>query len=279
MPYILKNKCGELDLLNTKSLKLLNITGLSDLENNINSTKHVNQDGETFNSSSLGVRDIFIKLKITSCNFNEVERIKEELLRFFTPKSSGEFFVGKLSNERIIKYEVSRIPKFVPVDYRTLECFIEIIALDPYWLGRFEIGEQISTWIGGMSWKFSLPFKMRQKGPTKKNIINEGHVDTPIQVFFKGPAVNPSIINHATGEFIKVNRELTSDDTLIISTEFGNKTVEIERDGVKTNAFHYIDVDSTFFSLQVGDNLLEYTTDSLEPQSVEIRYRNRYLGI
>lgn len=279
MPYILKNKYSELDLLNTKSLKLLEIEGLSDLGNKINSIKHVNQDGETFNSSSLDVRDISITLKITSNNFSEIERIKEKIIRFFIPKTSGEFLVGKLDNERIINYEVSRVPKFVPVDYKTLNCFIEIVALDPYWLSRFELGEEISTWIGGMKWKFSLPFKMKQKGETKKNIFNEGHVETPIKIYFKGPAVNPSIINHTTGEFIKVNRELTTDDTLIINTQFGNKTVEIENNGIINNAFHYIDLDSTFFSLQIGDNLLEYTTDNLEPQSVSIKYNNRYLGI
>ena len=90
----------------------------------------------------------------------------------------------------------------------------------------------------------------------------------------------PCVINHATGEFIKVERTLTTDDTLYITTEFGNKKVEIERNGVRNNAFNYIDLDSTFFQLKVGDNMIEYTTDNdLEPQSVEIRYRNRYLGV
>ena len=49
---------------------------------------------------------------------------------------------------------------------------------------------------------------------------------------------------------------------------------------MRQNAFHYIDLDSTFFQLQPGDNMIEYTTDNeLEPQSVEIRYRNRYIGV
>ncbi len=156
---------------------------------------------------------------------------------------------------------------------------IDIVCPDPFWKDII-IGEQISTWIGGLKFKFKLPFKFKQKGESKKNIINDGDVETFIEVFFKGPAVNPCVQNNSTGDFIKVNRGLTSDDTLYISTEFGHRKVEIVRNGVKENAFHYIDPKSTFFQLQTGDNMIEYTTENdLDPQSVEVRYRNRYLGV
>ena len=47
-----------------------------------------------------------------------------------------------------------------------------------------------------------------------------------------------------------------------------------------TDAFDYIDLQSVFFSLQVGDNMLEYTSENgLDPQSVEVRYKNRYIGV
>lgn len=156
---------------------------------------------------------------------------------------------------------------------------IDIVCPNPFWKD-IVIGDQISTWIGGWKFKFKLPFKFKQKGEPKKNIFNDGHVETPVEIIFKGPAVNPKVLNSTTGEFIKVDRTLTSDDTLYITTEFGNKKVEIERDGVRANAFNYIDLDSTFFKLKVGDNTIEYSTQNeLEPQSVEIRYRNRYLGV
>ena len=45
---------------------------------------------------------------------------------------------------------------------------------------------------------------------------------------FNGPALNPCVYNKTTGEFIKVTTEILSDETLIINTEYGNKTVEIE---------------------------------------------------
>ena len=44
--------------------------------------------------------------------------------------------------------------------------------------------------------------------------------------------------------------------------------------------FDYIDLASQFFSLQAGDNVIEYASENgLDPQNVEIRYRNRYIGV
>ena len=56
--------------------------------------------------------------------------------------------------------------------------------------------------------------------------------------------------------------------------------IEIIRNGTRTDAFDYIDLSSRFFSLQVGDNVIEYASENgLAPQNVEIYYKNRYLGV
>ena len=101
-----------------------------------------------------------------------------------------------------------------------------------------------------------------------------------MEIYFHGPAVNPKITNLSTGESIRIKRELTTDDVLYISTAFGKKKVEIIRNDTRTDAFDYIDLASQFFSLQVGDNVIEYASENgLDPQNVEIRYRNRYIGV
>ena len=69
-------------------------------------------------------------------------------------------------------------------------------------------------------------------------------------------------------------------DVLYINTGFRQKKVEIIRNGTRTDAFDYIDLSSRFFSLQVGDNVIEYASENgLAPQNVEIYYKNRYLGV
>lgn len=253
---------------------LQDINGISGLKNIIYSTKGTGQDGSTFTEETLDNRNIVIQGAI----MEDKEVNREKLLSIMNPKLK----VNKLIyNNGVIQKSIGCIIETAPNinNERKPKFQIGFLCHNPFWLDIYEVGNQITTWIGGWKFKFKLPFKFKTKGKTKKNIYNSGHVETPIEVVFKGPAVNPSVINHTTGEFIKVNRTLTSDDTLIITTAFGNKKVAIERSGVRVNAFNYIDLNSTFFNLEVGDNLIEYTTESLEPQSVEIRYRNRYLGV
>ena len=113
------------------------------------------------------------------------------------------------------------------------------------------------------------------KGLPVINVVNMGDVETPVKIEFQGPATNPKIENRTTGEYIQVQRNLSLGDTLLLTTDFGAKRVEIN--GV--NAFHYIDLNSVFWQLRPGDNIVEYSSDEpTEPAAVVISYRNRYVG-
>jgi hypothetical protein len=257
--------------------KLIKIEGIESSDYEVTIENYTQYDGGHTNKKRVLPRDISIVCDY--CNAENTEMERQKLIRFFNPKQQGILTVNYCGVERYIIYELENFKDLRENLYEPLSFNLNLVCPDPYFKDII-LGEQISTWIGGWKFKFKLPFRFKQKGEPKKNIYNEGHVETPVEIIFKGPAVNPSIINNRTGEFVKVDRTLTSDDTLYITTEFGNKKVEIERDGVRTNAFNYIDLDSTFFQLKPGDNMIEYTTENnLDPQSVEVKYRNRYLGV
>lgn len=262
---------------NEEYYKLIKVEGIESSDYEVTIENHTQYDGGYTSKRRVLPRDISIICDY--CKWESVENERQKLIRFFNPKAQGILTVNYCGVERYIIYEVEKFKELRESLYDTLSFNIDLVCPDPYFKDIIK-GEIISTWIGGWKFKFKLPFRFKQKGESKKNIYNEGHVETPVEIIFRGPALNPKITNLTTGEFIKVDRELKSDDILYITTAFGNKKVEIERDGVRQNAFHYIDLDSTFFQLQVGDNLVEYSTENeLEPQSVEIRYRNRYLGV
>lgn len=248
---------------------------------NIYNSKGIKQDGANYLGNNLDTRDVSLEFTVIGTTNKELIDYKDEINKVFNPKLNEGWIVYKDGvKERKIKCIVIKTPQFSDINIMVSKCLVFLIAHNPYWKDYYEDREKIITWIGGWKFKFKLPFKFKQKGEPRKNIFNEGHVETPIEIRFKGPALNPCVINHTSGEFVKVDRTLTSDDILYITTEFGNKKVEIERNGVRQNAFNYIDLDSTFFQLKVGDNMIEYTTENnLDPQSVEIIYRNRYLGV
>lgn len=107
------------------------------------------------------------------------------------------------------------------------------------------------------------------------------HVKTPVLIIFTGPAVYPKVTNQTTGEFVAVRKELLEDETLYINTAYGEKSIEIEKNGVRRNGYNYIDQNSFLsFNLAVGDNILEYSNGRTDlTNAVEVRYRRRYLGI
>ena len=160
-----------------------------------------------------------------------------------------------------------------------MSCLLYLKCLDPSFKSA-QVSVPIMTLIGGWKWKFSLPFKMRQYGPLKKNIYNSGHMETPVEIYFRGPASTPQITNHATGESIKVNRALTSDETLYINTGFRQKAVEVITASGREDAWDYLDKNtSDVFWLQPGDNMIEYSAGTLQSKGVEVYYRERYLGV
>lgn len=112
-----------------------------------------------------------------------------------------------------------------------------------------------------------------------KEINNEGDTDTPATIIFNGPAINPKITNETTGEYIKINKEISAQEQIVINTESGKETVTLVTPNGTENAYNDIDLNSTFFNLIVGKNLLRYSSDSeITKDTVSVEFVNRYTG-
>ena len=68
--------------------------------------------------------------------------------------------------ERTIEYEVE-VFKINEVNlYETLDFQVDLICMDPMFRDVLETGETIATWVRGWKWKFTLPFRMKERGET-----------------------------------------------------------------------------------------------------------------
>lgn len=257
---------------------LQQILGADGVSADISSTKNVGQDGVSINNVSLQPRPLQIVGYIKENSKDLLASRRDNLLRVFSPKTKGTLQYEYGNIKRQIRVQVDSAPTFANPfgTFEVLNFMIDLIAPSPYWTCESDIEEEIVTWIGGLSFPLRLPTTFSTAGAKIINILNQGHVETPVKIEITGTATNPKIMNKLTGEYIKVNRTLTIDDTLVITTDFGNKRVE--QNGL--NAFNDIDYQSTFFSLNVGDNVIELTTDDVNDNPVvKIIYRNRYLGV
>ena len=278
-PIFSLTRNGKTLILDEPEYGVTDYSGLEATDYDLEKTVNTNYIGERLKRKKILSRPISISADWLGQD-DEKSAKRQELIAFFSPFSSGTLTVNYMGVERTIEYEVEAFKINTVNLHETLDFQADLICMDPMFWYVLETGETIATWVRGWKWKFTLPFKMKERGEPQKNIINTGHVETPVEIYFHGPAVNPKITNLSTGESIRIKRELTTDDVLYISTVFGKKKVEIIRNDTRTDAFDYIDLASQFFSLQVGDNVIEYTSENgLDPQNVEIKYRNRYIGV
>lgn len=270
---------GKTILLDEPEYGVTEYSGLEASDYELEKTVNTNYIGERLKRRKVLSRPISISADYLGPEEEKAAK-RQELIAFFSPFSSGTLIVNYMGVEREIEYEVEAFKISTVNLFETLDFTVDLICMDPMFVDVLQTGETIATWVKGWKWKFTLPFKMKERGEPQKNIINTGHVETPVEIYFRGPAVNPEITNLSTGESIRIKRELTTDDVLYINTAFGKKKVEIIRNETRTDAFDYIDLASRFFSLQVGDNVIEYSSENgLDPQSVEIYHKNRYIGV
>lgn len=262
------------------SFMINNVEGLGEVGADIQTQKAPFQDGSTFIDAVMVERDISFNVTIKGKNDTEVSKNRATLGRVFNPKLG----IGTLRYQYgDIVREIGVVPSHVPnfpsgVENRGSQfqiALIDLVAPDPYWKTEGIEGEPTFEPL------FQFPFEGEfQMGISRdeRMIINDGDAPTSLIVEFFGPAANPKVINETTGEFIQVNQTLQDGEFMRINTADGEKSVVfIDAEGVERNVFNWIDLDSTFFKLEVGENYLTYTADNdIQGAIVNFYYQNRY---
>jgi hypothetical protein len=275
---IITNQNEESITLGNESPYFLQILeGASEVPVTIESQKAPKQDGSTYFNNTLENRAITIEgMIVTKNNPSSINEARRKMKRVLNPKL-GEVTITYQGKE--IKGIVETTPVFPGGDGNKgiyyQKYLINLLCHQPFWLEPFYESREMSYIMGGLSFKLSLPTTFSNRG-FKRMATNDGDVSTPVEIEFKGPAINPTVTNETTGEFVRVNRELGEEDVLTVSTAFGEKYVRINGE----NAFHYIDLDSTFWQLMPGENILSYASnnDSVNTR-VSVKWKNRYIGL
>lgn len=279
---IFTNSKGQsVELGNSAPYILSTVDGLGDVVATNQTQKAPYQDGTTYIDTVMEER--FITLQVGIVTNGNISNDRQSFASVFNPKW-GEGTLRYINNDSV--KEIKAVPDHVPIfpsgsENRTKNLQITIVSLlctNPFWQGVTPQNFKLEDFIANFRFSFRFPVHFSTRGDTKE-LINKGDVPTPIKVTFKGDAVNPKITKVDTGEFIKVNRTIPSDYQLVLNTAFGNKEVKIVApDGVEENAFHYIDLDSTFFLLDVGSNKVSFITEGGKPE-VYVEYKNMYLSV
>lgn len=264
------------------------VSGLSDVRNAIYSINSMGQDGDTYLGNRIESRDIEIVGFIKERDKAELQALRRSMNRILNPQYTATLTYEFGSFKRVIGCTIDNAPAFVRK--KIFEQFtVQLTCLNPFWREEAETREDIATWIGGF--EFPVPdglqlfdgWQIGYRQPSLiVNVYNSGDVKAGIRIAFRalGAVTNPQLLNVDTQEFIKLNLEMLAGDVLTVSTGYGEKSVTLTRGGVTSDAFRYLDVDSSYLQLSVGDNLFRYSaaanTENLE---VSIYHNNFFLGV
>ena len=251
-------------------------TGFADSQVNVQRQKAPYQDGYTWIDSLLEEKPM--SLTFTIMGGEQERRFASHVLN---PKLRGQIEYNSNNKLYSIDVEIESGPLFPSGDDRGpfhQLGVVEFLALNPFWRSKPE--EPMPTFEPLFEFPFEGEFQMGISR-IQRVIQYEGDVPTPVQIEFYGPATNPKVENVTTGEYIKVNQTLGENEVMKIDTTSGQKSVVfVDENGDEHNMFHWLDLDSTFFQLQIGENEIEYTADSsVEETDFVINYENRFIGI
>jgi hypothetical protein len=266
---------------------LLFVDGTGSPTSTIQTQKAPFQDGSTYIDTVLEPREITFEVGIFGSDQAEVFSNRKTLCEVFNPKNGvGQLLYEYDGGSKLINATVEMAPVFPSgkenkaTGYQ--KAMFSLLCLDPLWEDETATGYELSVSVpllaGPIIFKPTIVFSaLLNKTITIENI---GDVSTPVKIIFYGPATNPIITNETTDEFIQVNKTLTDGQSLEINTAFGSKYVTLVDGSSRTNAFGFIDLDSTFFNLAVGDNTITYDADSgADSATMTISYKNKYVGV
>lgn len=249
----------------------------------------VNQDGCNSEDSLLDPRVIKLQVTIRTKNREKLYELRRKIFRTINPKTYNQA-TGK-RGELLIYYtndykkyriygKVEDSAEFNERKNNHDKATISFYCQDPYWLDEKGQDLDIKSVTGGLHFPLVLPNKFALVS-FYKEIDNKGDVEAPVQIEYVGPALNPRITNDTTGEYIQVNMEINEKETLVIDTREGKETVNLITPHETLDVYNKIDLNSTFFKLIIGKNLIKYSSDIEGAKDrVTIKdYTNKYVGV
>jgi len=266
-----------LEMKRESEFRVITITGLEASEYSIN-TINSNQDGAIVTYRKIEPREIVITGDVKKNSNEDVNR--QTLISFFNPKSDGELKIRRNNNEKKISYAVSSFRFTNKKMNEWLQFELVLICSNPY----FESIDNFGKNIASITKQFAFPLVICPKKimgyKTFNNnvlLLNDGDCETGCEIHIKaveGAVSNPKI--SLNEQFISVNVDMTIGDELVINTNLRQKSIMLNGQ----NVIQKIDRKSSFFNLNVGDNVMKYDSDEgYQQMEVNVYFNKKYLGV
>ena len=273
-------------------LAVESVTGLGQVQADVNLTKLAGSDYSTANSANLTTRNVVFKLRYWG---DDIEASRHTCDKFFPTKKQITLAAKTDYRELML---TGFVEKNEPnIFSKESGCQISILCPDPFW---YSIDEN-STPFSGIEPLFEFPFCSDTEADDELETIEFGNIRVikDKTIYYTGEAEVGITINiHATGivrdlvfynldkrEQISIDDDILAEitgnsiqqgDDIIISTVRTKKYATLIRNGVTYNIINTLGKERDWFSLSRGDNIFTYSTSEGE-YNLLINIKNRVL--
>ena len=280
---ILENAAGDqIDMTATANQYMTyQIEGLSPPPGTISTSGYAGMDGSYLNNAFIEKRNVVIHFEMRGVG---VETRRHQLYKVVKPS-------------RYIKvyYRTAGIDVFTEGYVETCEVNnfemlttgqISILCPDIYWYSTESVMAYYSQITGAFTFPFPTesnpePFVLgKYNSKNMMEIVNDGdETGFTLEMEAIADARSPTLYNADTDEYLQISGDILTGDIITVTTKTGNKTVTLDRGGVKTNIINRLVSGSTWLTLREGKNRFYLRGTGLPNLKVKIIHTNAYLGV
>lgn len=278
---ILENETGEQINMTTTANQYMTseIDGLYPPAGTISTSTYAGMDGSYLNNAFIEKRNIVISFEMRGF---DIEKCRHQLYKIVKTSRYIKVFYKTPNTDVYTEgyVETCEISNF----QQLVSGQISIICPDIYWYSTNTQIAEYSQVFGSFHFVFPDDDKLFPIGvyntQNTMTIQNDGDETGFTLEISGGPAKNPTIYNIATGEYMQISGDIEQGDIIRITTKTGNKTVTLDRWGVKTNIINRLVSGSAWLNLREGENKFALSAASgLRNLKVRLIHRNAYLGV
>lgn len=258
------------------------IKGLSPAKATVNTSSASLLDGERFNSSKVNMRTINLAFAIeknaeeSRLTAYKVIQPKRPITIYYTSPKLNVFIEGYVESFNITHFAKKQMGT------------VSILCPFPYFKGAQHMVSELSV-VHSM---FHFPFASTAEPElvfgyidplSSITIENQGGIECGLtfELYARDSVTNPKIYNHETGDYMELDISLQEGDLVTITTERGHKSITLLRNGVETNIFNSLGMNSTWLMLPPGGGAFVYEVGSGLATNlfVTISHRDLYEGV
>lgn len=248
--------------------------GIDTVQVNLSQAQGINQVGSTVESKMVQPRPVTISGIVVG---GDQSARKSELMSVVRPDLTGRLY----ADDYYLNVHVTATP-VIDARHKFANFQFSVNAPYPYW----QKDKPSFATLSGVEklfkfpWNVSSPYRFGRLMEKKfLNVLNNGQVPVPFTATFyaNDEVVNPKITHVNTGKELILNKSMVAGERVVVEITHDRTYVTSSVDG---NIRGALDLDSTLFRLDVGDNVLKPDAESgMDKLEVTINFATEIVGV